>query len=150
MLSDRWPLLAAVRAAPDDDAPRLAFADWCREHGATYLLTAHHADDQAETLLLRLKRGSHVSGLSAMPLIRGMPGLLLLRPLLPVAKARLETTLEARGQRWIEDPSNRNEAYDRAQLRALMLEGANSPIIGEFNQGYFDGLRERIRKRAGG
>lgn len=85
------------------------------------LVTAHTADDQAETLLMRLARGSGVDGLSAMaarrPLTAGCP-CALLRPLLAVPKARLVATLEARGIGWTEDPTNIDPAYERPRLRA--------------------------------
>jgi tRNA(Ile)-lysidine synthase len=85
------------------------------------LVTAHTADDQAETLLMRLARGSGVDGLAAMaasrPLVRGGP-LPLLRPLLGLSRQRLLVTLEARGIAWADDPSNANAAFERVRLRA--------------------------------
>lgn len=92
---------------------------WCAAHGVLHLLLAHHRDDQAETLLLRLARGSGVDGLSAMAPVSESFGLRLLRPLLGTARARLAATLRARGQDWIEDPSNRNAAFARVRLRNL-------------------------------
>ena len=83
-------------------------------HDIGRLLTAHTRDDQAETLLMRLARGSGLDGLAAMAPwtevgARGeTASLRVVRPLLGVAKARLRATLEARGIPWIEDPSNQS------------------------------------------
>lgn len=93
---------------------------WCKAHGIRHLLIAHHADDQAETLLLRLQRGSHVRGLSGMRPQVEMGGITLLRPLLAFPKSRLIATLQARGQAWLEDPSNHSPAYARSRLRGLL------------------------------
>lgn len=102
--------------------------DWCARRGILHLLLAHHRDDQAETMLLRLARGSGLDGLAAMapaaelPASTGAPppGIRLLRPLLAVPKAALEAVLRQAGQDWIEDPSNRSEAFARARLRGLL------------------------------
>lgn len=92
---------------------------WCRERGALHLLLGHHQDDQAETLLLRLGRGSGVDGLAAMAAIEETRSVRLLRPLLGVPSARLRATLAAAGRDWIEDPSNANAAYARVRWRRL-------------------------------
>ncbi len=94
--------------------------DWCAAQGVLHLLLAHHRDDQAETLLLRLGRGSGVDGLAAMAPITETPRLRLLRPLLDVPHARLTATLRTTGQPWVEDPSNRKPEFARVRLRALM------------------------------
>ncbi|MFV3075865.1 tRNA lysidine(34) synthetase TilS [Niveispirillum fermenti] len=91
--------------------------------GCLHLALAHHADDQAETYRLRVERGSGAAGLAGMPAIRELPRLRLIRPLLPVAKARLTATCRALGQDWLEDPSNRNPAFARARLRLLRAAG---------------------------
>lgn len=90
--------------------------------GAQALLLGHHLDDQAETFLDRLTRGSGLSGLSAMAADEreGPEGLHLLRPLLGLRKARLEASLRARGLSWCADPSNRDEKYKRSRLRRIM------------------------------
>lgn len=95
------------------------------------LVTAHTQDDQAETFLMRLKRGSGVDGLSAMapctPLRQGSV-VSLLRPLLSVPKARLIATLEARGQTWVEDPSNTCLDYERPAVRVALARLADEGI----------------------
>jgi tRNA(Ile)-lysidine synthase len=104
---------AAARAARYD----LLFA-WCKEAGCLHLLTAHHREDQAETLLLRLARGSGLDGLAGMAASREVMACRLLRPLLAVPRARLAASLRAADRGWIEDPSNRDPAYARSRLRA--------------------------------
>jgi tRNA(Ile)-lysidine synthase len=93
--------------------------DWCRRRGVLHLALAHHVDDQAETLLLRLGRGSGLDGLAAMAPVAELAEVRLLRPLLDLPRARLVATLDARGQPWIEDPSNLDTGYARVRVRAL-------------------------------
>jgi len=116
---------AAARAARYD-----LLSAWCRSAGCLHLLTAHHREDQAETLLLRLARGSGLDGLAGMAASREVVACRLLRPLLAVPRARLAASLRAADQGWIEDPSNRDPAYARARLRAsaavLAREGLNA------------------------
>jgi tRNA(Ile)-lysidine synthase len=91
-----------------------------RETGASHIVTAHTLEDQAETVLLRLTRGSGFTGLGAMARATEFDGLTLLRPLLHVPKARLIATLEATATPFAEDPSNRDPRFARPRLRALM------------------------------
>lgn len=82
---------------------------------------AQHADDQVETLLLALSRGAGVAGLAAMPARWQRSGLAWHRPLLRVPGAELRAWLRARGERWVEDPSNQDERYTRNRIRARLL-----------------------------
>ncbi len=93
--------------------------DWCRAHGIARLAVAHHLDDQIETHLMRQGHGSGASGLAGMSALREIDGIRLLRPLLRVPKARLQASLQARGQAWIEDPSNRDRRFERVRLREV-------------------------------
>ncbi|HXF89700.1 MAG TPA: tRNA lysidine(34) synthetase TilS [Xanthobacteraceae bacterium] len=106
-------------------------AQAAREAGAHHVLTAHTRDDQAETVLIRLARGSGLAGLAAMarvsplpansPLSPGREGeILLVRPLLDMPKARLVATLKAARIPFAEDPSNRNVRFARSRIRELM------------------------------
>lgn len=103
-----------------------ALADWMEHEGLPALLTAHHADDQAETLLLRLGRGSGVAGLAGVRARGQVPGtrLPLLRPLLGWRRAELADVVAAAGVAAADDPSNRDDRFDRARIRRA-LAGAD-------------------------
>ncbi|HXB80382.1 MAG TPA: tRNA lysidine(34) synthetase TilS [Bradyrhizobium sp.] len=91
-----------------------------RESGATHILTAHTRDDQAETLLMRLVRGSGIAGLSAMARESEREGVRLARPLLDVPKSQLIATLRKAKLGFADDPTNRDVSFTRPRLRALM------------------------------
>lgn len=93
--------------------------DWCAREGVLHLLLGHHLEDQAETFLLRLGRGSGVVGLAGMAPIVERRHVRLLRPLLTVSKERLRATLESYGQEWIVDSSNANRSFARVRLRDM-------------------------------
>lgn len=95
------------------------FAELLRPNEA--LLLAHHQDDQAETLLLRLLRGAGVTGMAAMPVRRPLGRGWLLRPLLDVSRRALRGYAERQGIEWVEDPSNQAPVYDRNYLRHEIL-----------------------------
>lgn len=100
-----------------------AMEGWCKKNQVKYLLTAHHMEDQAETFLMRLLKGSGVDGLAAMaPKSTGLfaSEITILRPLLGVSKARLKATLRAKNQPWIDDPSNENKDFTRIKIRELL------------------------------
>ena len=104
-----------------------------RKANATHILTAHTRDDQAETVLIRMSRGSGVSGLAAMARISTLPGdgegqIKLVRPLLDIPKARLVATLRAAKIPFADDPSNRDPRFTRARLRGLMGELAREGL----------------------
>ena len=86
----------------------------------TYLLTAHHLEDQAETFLLRLARGSGLDGLSGMQSIRNYEGVALLRPFLDIPRERLHQTTVKAGLDPISDPSNSNQRFARVRIRNKM------------------------------
>lgn len=95
--------------------------NWCVAEGVGVLATAHHADDQAETLLLRLARGSGISGLAGVRAVRPLHGgVLLIRPLLDRRRAELAALVGQAGITAIDDPSNRDERFDRTHARALL------------------------------
>jgi tRNA(Ile)-lysidine synthase len=91
-----------------------------RASGATHILTAHTQDDQAETLLMRLLRGSGIAGLAAMARESEREDMRLARPLLEISKARLVATLDEAGIGFADDPTNRDPAFTRPRLRAMM------------------------------
>jgi tRNA(Ile)-lysidine synthase len=106
-----------------------AFGEILRDGEA--LLLAHHREDQAETVLLRLLRGAGVHGLAGMPSMRPLGRGWLLRPLLDVPRAALAQYAQAQSLRWVEDPSNRDDRFDRNFLRCRVL-----PLLAQHWPGY--------------
>ncbi len=115
-------------------------AEEARRVGADFILTAHHADDQAETILMRIVRGSAIAGLAGMAVMSPREGLTLFRPLLSVRKSALVAYCEAQGAPYVRDPSNDNPRFGRTGARrlALMLEA----------QGLGPGEWARLARRA--
>jgi len=122
-----------------------ALGELCHEHGIKLLLTAHHLDDQAETLLLQLLRGSGPAGLSGMDIFNHAPdllqngSLLLARPLLQASRAQLEAYVREHGIAHIEDESNTDPRYARNALRQGVM-----PLLA----GAFPGYQERFARSA--
>ena len=96
---------------------------WRSEQGLDWVLTAHHADDQAETLLMRLNRGSGVGGLAGIRRVNGR----VLRPLLGWRRAELGAIVAAAGLEPIIDPSNRDEKFDRRACAASSRRRVDRP-----------------------
>ncbi len=100
-----------------------ALGEMCRLHGAPLLLTAHHQDDQAETVLLQMLRGAGLAGLSGMdemniaPELVGDDALIVARPLLSVSRSALAAFVKDSGLQHVEDESNRNLRHPRNALR---------------------------------
>lgn len=98
---------------------------WCRDHDVLHLAVAHHLDDQRETVAMRRARDATASvGSAGMNLISTRQGVRLIRPLLPVLAETLKTYLQARGQAWIDDPSNRQARFERIRWR----QGLEGPL----------------------
>jgi len=99
-----------------------ALAVWARREGLAALATAHHADDQAETLMMRLNRASGLAGLAGVRARGIVPGagLPLLRPLLRWRRAELAEIVAAAGLEPAQDPSNADQAYDRVRVRQAL------------------------------
>ena len=110
---------SGIQAAAREARYRL-LAEYCRDNGILHLCVAHHRDDQIETHHLRAGHGSGALGLAGMSAIRPLDGVRLMRPLLGTPKAALLGLLTARGQAWIDDPSNANPAFERVRLRAAI------------------------------
>lgn len=109
---------ASVQAAARSIRYRL-MAEWCATHNMAALLVAHTREDQAETFLLRLARGSGVDGLSAMAADTRRNDMRILRPLLDVPRDALHAVLATAGQAYITDPSNADARHARVRMRAL-------------------------------
>lgn len=95
-------------------------ASACRAQGIKHLLLAHHQDDQAETFLFRLCKGSGLDGLAAMSAETDIQDIVRVRPLLCFSKARLLATCTARELPYVKDPSNQNAKFARVRLRRVM------------------------------
>ena len=106
---------ARARAARYD-----LMAAYCTAHDIQALVTAHHLDDQAETFLMRLKRGSGLDGLTAIPQEGSWAGLTLLRPLLDIPKVRLAATAKDAGLSYVTDPSNDDARFERGRMRGAV------------------------------
>ncbi|QBE61958.1 tRNA lysidine(34) synthetase TilS [Pseudoduganella lutea] len=122
-----------------------ALGELCREHGVALLLTAHHLDDQAETVLLQLARGAGPAGLSGMDAFNAAPGLLgssdilLARPLLEVSRAQLEAYKNAHAITHIDDESNADIRHARNALRHTVMPALAAA---------FPGFQERFARSA--
>ena len=122
-----------------------ALGAMCSAHGVRLMLTAHHLDDQAETVLLQLLRGSGTAGLSGMdaanaaPELLGNPDLVMARPLLPVSRGELEAYVGAHAITYVEDESNTHPRYARNALRHQVM-----PALAQA----FPGYQERFARSA--
>lgn len=126
-----WGISHAIRRWDDPDGPgnlqdrarearRRLIADWAAETGIAAVALGHTRDDQAETFLLRLARGSGVDGLAAMAPATRAGGLLWLRPLLDIDRASLRAFLQSEGIGWAEDGSNADLRFDRIRMRTAL------------------------------
>jgi tRNA(Ile)-lysidine synthase len=97
-------------------------ASAARQGGASHILTAHTRDDQAETLLMRLVRGSGISGLAAMAREIERDGVFIARPFLDISKSQLIATLEKAKLGYADDPTNRDVRFTRPRIRSV-IEG---------------------------
>ncbi len=103
----------------------------CRRHGIRELLLGHRLEEQAETVAMRLARGSGPLGLAGMPAVAVRAGVRLLRPLLGFPRARLEALLRAHGVPWVEDPANTDPRFARARLRRQGIDVAGLMALSE-------------------
>ena len=142
-LGERLGIPVRVAGPPPADLPRTedaarrfryqALGALARAEGLAKIATAHHAGDQAETLLMRLLRGSGPVGLAGIPAARPLEpgGLTVVRPLLEAEPEALEAYLRERGIPWVEDPTNRDLTRDRAAARARLARrpGARHSLV---------------------
>ena len=107
---------------------------WCKKKGIEKLFLAHHLDDQVETFLMRLGKGSGVDGLAVMNFVTETSSLKLVRPFLETPKTRFIKILGITNLEWISDPSNLNLDFKRSRIRKILpilsKEGINSKQIG--------------------
>ena len=116
---------AAIQERARAERYRL-LALWAEDQGLDAVVTAHHLDDQAETLLMRLARGAGVRGLAAMRAAAIVPGsgVRLLRPLLGWRRAELEQVCANAGLEPVADPSNHDARFERVRIRQALAESA--------------------------
>ena len=112
---------AGVQAAARQARYRL-LTEACAARGILHLATAHHADDQDETVLFRRERGSGPAGLAGMAASRSLGGVRMIRPLLGWPKSALIETCRHFGQDFVEDPSNRSDRFARTALRRRLTK----------------------------
>ncbi len=140
--------LSIERVAVDRNAPegveaaarQLRYAVYAAR-AEPYVALAHHLDDQAETVLLQLLRGTGLRGVAAMPEMRALPGsaVRIYRPLLTISRAALAARAKARGLEWVEDESNDSTKHDRNYLRHEV-----APLL----DARFPGWRESVARFA--
>ena len=135
---------AAEEGFSDEEAGRILryrrFAETAKDFGLDHVVTAHQLEDQAETVLMNLVRGSGPAGLSGMAKSRQLDnGIRLVRPLLSVSRSELRTFLEEEGRNWREDESNQDPSYSRNFIRQQLM-----PLIRE----RFPGAERRIVRTA--
>ena len=102
------------------DARYQLMTEWAQDRSIGHIALGHTRDDQAETVLMRLARGSGVDGLSAMSRTRLSGGVTWLRPMLDVARLELREYLRETGIDWVDDPSNDDERFDRVRMRRAL------------------------------
>lgn len=108
-----------------DQARRARYAllaEWANRRQISAIALGHTADDQAETVLMRLGRAAGVTGLSAMPAMRQQHGVQMLRPMLGITRQRLRAYLTEIGVNWIDDPTNQDTRFDRIKARKALTE----------------------------
>ncbi|QKX01270.1 tRNA lysidine(34) synthetase TilS [Wolbachia endosymbiont of Dipetalonema caudispina] len=105
--------------------------EWCKNNNIKYLLIAHHKDDQAETFLLKLERGSGMDGLSSMDCSFFFNGINILRPLLNLSRNEIEKYANFHQLKWIEDKSNQNLKYRRTLHRNLLKASDDHKLLTE-------------------
>ena len=128
ILAVEWDCLPAAAIQEKARQARYgALTRWMRDRKLPALVTGHHLDDQAETFLMRLNRGSGVRGLAGMrsaSIVPGDPGLMLLRPLLEWRRAELEETCAQANLAPVADPSNSDEKHERVRIRQSLAKNA--------------------------
>jgi tRNA(Ile)-lysidine synthase len=125
-------ILAAQEGLSLEDAARRVRYEFlmrvARDIGATVVGTGHTLDDQAETVLIRLLRGSGLDGLTGIPPVRRSGEIRIIRPLIETTRADVESYLRAIGAEWREDSTNRDLAILRNRIRLVLL-----PALGGYN-----------------
>ncbi|CAN5527163.1 hypothetical protein BH09PSE4_BH09PSE4_00780 [soil metagenome] len=114
------PIAGASLQARAREARYDLLEHWAVGAGVAALLTAHHADDQAETFLMRAARGSGLPGRAAIRARQALGGIALVRPLLDWRRAELRAIVRRAGVPFVDDPANADDRYDRTRFRRLL------------------------------
>jgi len=139
-LSKKLEISLSGRKSPEEAARNCRYRAVAEILGNNEMyLTAHHAEDQAETLFLNLMRGSGIEGLAGIPVLRNLENGWVARPLLDRNRQELERFLQKRNIAWLTDPSNEDTAFDRNYLRQELF-----PILEQ----RWPGLRRRLFRAA--
>ena len=107
--------------------------NYCIANKINHLFVAHNYDDQAETVMLRILRGSGIDGIAGMEAHSEMYGVKVVRPLLNFRKSEILTFVKAKGLTWIEDKSNTNLRFDRVKVRQLLRQFCDSNLTERLN-----------------
>jgi tRNA(Ile)-lysidine synthase len=119
-LAPATPIAGASVQARAREARYALLADWAQAQGAAALATAHHADDQAETFLMRAARGAGLSGLAGIRARVEIEGVAVVRPLLDWRRAELRAIVRRAGVAFVDDPANHDLRHDRTRFRQLL------------------------------
>lgn len=139
-LTEKLEIDRTARQSPEEASRNSRYRAIARILGRDEMyLTAHHAEDLAETLFLNLMRGSGIEGLAGIPMLRSLGQGWVARPLLETRRRDLLAFLEARGIDWLTDPSNADTTFDRNYLRCELF-----PLLGQ----RWPGLVRRLSRTA--
>ena len=114
----------------------------CREHGCKYLCLAHNLGDNVETFLMRLCKASGVEGLASIRAVSERDGIIILRPMLSFSRERIAATNKALKQKWVDDPSNWSDEFERVRWRKFLPELAKMGLTAEAIAGAIKKQRE--------
>lgn len=104
------------------DARYTLIAEYCKRHNVGSVLVAHNKQDQAETVMIRILRGTGIDGLSAMKFKSKLKGVVIYRPMLDISREEIEAYLNSRSISYVNDPSNKDEKYTRVKVRNLLKQ----------------------------
>ena len=121
--------------------------DWCGTNSVLHLLVGHTLNDQAETLVMRLQRGSGPDGLAAMSAVRELNSCRILRPILGSDRGNLRAYLRGYKQKWLVDPSNIDPRFARSQLRKAGKLDCNDLAIAARHYGLARQSRDKATNR---
>jgi tRNA(Ile)-lysidine synthase len=99
--------------------------DYCKKHNVNKLFVGHNLDDNIETFLMRLERGSGIDGLAGMEEVKVIEDIFICRPLLALTRREIREYLDLRKQVWIDDPTNENTDYLRVKVRSIFKDDAS-------------------------